>query len=733
MLKIHKLTDGCVLVENAGNGILIGCVNEAVKYLANQGLGGVKLRAVVLSDTTHAHGISHWAFEFPVYKNLFIDQGLATGEKLVIVGTESQVRRAKEIMRITLLGPTKSEFKTWAERYNVKPALYRMLAKPIRFFGLKKADGTLMKLEELVEFRAFEEMKAEIETAGITVVKKDERDTFGLSVGFEEQIVELSFEERPKAPFKLVPANEVHRPYGLAARVLTYSNGFDPSGGCTAIVVWINGIPVLWDAAPFVSEALASYGICVAELGGVILTHVHDDHSSIMEIMAAGEKVRVYTTPEVYESMLIKVGALLNLDPTNNEERDELEELFIFERLDGGVEKDIFSARFTPHYSVHSIPTFGGRFVVTDKYDKRHELLLSGDTAGPAKLKELLDAGDISRRWYDDSVKLIKGTEDLVIFDGGGDPAGLHPNPLKDEGLKEMAERMGKRLWFGHRSPSKDDPEGLNVIAPGALLEVYSGNAIFDDYGAFLNSFGTVVGVTDKDLRALWTQGEVQTVTFDETICRQGDEPDYFYVVLSGKVDVVVNGSEVAELSRGDFFGELSIINGAKRNASIVTKSAVRIYRVKASIFTSFVEANELLGPLQELWDRRSTLSNVALFKHLPSHALAEFAASATEVDVAPGETIIEEGAHDTSFFVVKRGSVGVEFRDGAAGPKLGAGTLIGERSALTREERSASVIASTSATLLRFKGQQLRDMNGTYFSVKNAVHLLIRERCAQS
>jgi CRP-like cAMP-binding protein len=54
-------------------------------------------------------------------------------------------------------------------------------------------------------------------------------------------------------------------------------------------------------------------------------------------------------------------------------------------------------------------------------------------------------------------------------------------------------------------------------------------------------------------------------------IARQGEIGTGFFVIVAGRVRVVRDGDPIAEMGPGEFFGELSVIDGAPRNAQVVT------------------------------------------------------------------------------------------------------------------------------------------------------------------
>jgi CRP-like cAMP-binding protein len=78
-------------------------------------------------------------------------------------------------------------------------------------------------------------------------------------------------------------------------------------------------------------------------------------------------------------------------------------------------------------------------------------------------------------------------------------------------------------------------------------------------------------------------QLEAITHTFDEEwfgegqrILRQGFSGTGFYVILDGDAAVRIDGEDRAKLSRGDFFGELSILLNEPPSADVVALTPLR-------------------------------------------------------------------------------------------------------------------------------------------------------------
>ncbi len=83
-------------------------------------------------------------------------------------------------------------------------------------------------------------------------------------------------------------------------------------------------------------------------------------------------------------------------------------------------------------------------------------------------------------------------------------------------------------------------------------------------------------GVQAEDLAAV--AGRAIEVEFpaDRVIARQGEIGTGFFLVVEGSVRVVRDGEEVAILGPGEFFGELSVLDGLPRVAQVVAIEPTR-------------------------------------------------------------------------------------------------------------------------------------------------------------
>ena len=95
-----------------------------------------------------------------------------------------------------------------------------------------------------------------------------------------------------------------------------------------------------------------------------------------------------------------------------------------------------------------------------------------------------------------------------------------------------------------------------------------------------------------------------------EVILRQGEPGDSLYVVRSGEVAVRLASlgvqRDVATLSAGQFFGEMSLMTGESRAATIVARTDVQCYVVSKDAFQEILESKpELAATISEILSHR--------------------------------------------------------------------------------------------------------------------------------
>jgi small-conductance mechanosensitive channel/CRP-like cAMP-binding protein len=107
--------------------------------------------------------------------------------------------------------------------------------------------------------------------------------------------------------------------------------------------------------------------------------------------------------------------------------------------------------------------------------------------------------------------------------------------------------------------------------------------------------------LSKTELKDLVAHVSVKTYAVGEMPVRQGEPGDSFYIIKGGRVDVIVEKSTgeravVATLGPGNFFGEMSLLTGAVRTASIDVKEDAEFIVIEKESFGSTLAQNPAIA-----------------------------------------------------------------------------------------------------------------------------------------
>jgi len=191
-------------------------------------------------------------------------------------------------------------------------------------------------------------------------------------------------------------------------------------------------------------------------------------------------------------------------------------------------------------------------------------------------------------------------------------------------------------------------------------------------------------------------------------VVRQGDLADAFYVIRAGTLDVVEaddDGTErvVQTLGAGQSFGELALVTGAHRNATVRAREAAELFAIDRGTFdrllTDRVALPEFAPTLYEL----AALRALPPFANLPASELLQLREQGTWQNVPPGDAVVEQGDIGDAFYAVADGQFEVVV-DGRRVGSCEPGGHFGELALLADAPRAATVRSLTPARVFRLE-----------------------------
>jgi small-conductance mechanosensitive channel/CRP-like cAMP-binding protein len=160
-------------------------------------------------------------------------------------------------------------------------------------------------------------------------------------------------------------------------------------------------------------------------------------------------------------------------------------------------------------------------------------------------------------------------------------------------GKRDRVDGMARdRIWYALARHGIEIPVATQDIRltqlPTPLAE--QPGAALDRRAASLRQIGLFTALGPDDVRRLAEECEEQVYAAGEPVIRQGDVGDSMFVVTDGRVEVTAEQSGVepvrlAVLNAGDYFGEMSLMTGAARVATVTPLVETRLLEVGKEAF----------------------------------------------------------------------------------------------------------------------------------------------------
>ncbi|WP_224363222.1 cyclic nucleotide-binding domain-containing protein [Hyalangium versicolor] len=195
-----------------------------------------------------------------------------------------------------------------------------------------------------------------------------------------------------------------------------------------------------------------------------------------------------------------------------------------------------------------------------------------------------------------------------------------------------------------------------------------------------------------------------------ERVFEQGSHSNSFYVICEGSVRVFrqegTQRKELATLGIGAFFGEMALLSGAPRMASVESATEdTQLLEISAPVLAELSRQHPQVARALKKFCRERMLSNVmstsALFEPFGRKDRRALVEKFRAREVKRNEIIVREGDRTDGLYVVLSGEVEARKGDQVLS-RMKEGELFGEISLLSKTPATATVMATRRTSLLR-------------------------------
>ncbi len=236
-------------------------------------------------------------------------------------------------------------------------------------------------------------------------------------------------------------------------------------------------------------------------------------------------------------------------------------------------------------------------------------------------------------------------------------------------------------------------------------------------------------------LRELVLASELLMPVKGDVIFRKNDYTNSFMTIVEGDVDIETDDGKLIRLSQGQFFGEMSLLSGRRRAATVRAAAPCVILESPRREIIRLMNSYE---PVRRSIDEHFIVRTLraGLTPDAPQEELRAIAGTSELLSFKPGEVLFNEGDDADGLHLIRSGSVSVSRRIGGRDivtSYVAAGNYVGEMGLVGQAKRSATVRATVATDSIFLKADVFMKMLERNQGLRERVQETVRERLSEN
>ncbi len=209
--------------------------------------------------------------------------------------------------------------------------------------------------------------------------------------------------------------------------------------------------------------------------------------------------------------------------------------------------------------------------------------------------------------------------------------------------------------------------------------------------------------LTPQALAALADHIREEHAENGDVVVTQGEDADKFYIVRSGRLEVLdSDGSVMHPIIPGEGFGELALLDGTPRTATVRATETTVLWSIDRGHFGRWIrDRYEVAARIRASEEERTRFAKIPFFRALGPTELDRLAAKLVIRRFPAGEFVFRAGDPGDRYYVIREGTAEVIGPDERPIRTLGPDQDFGDLALLFGSARTASVRAVTDLVVM--------------------------------
>lgn len=262
---------------------------------------------------------------------------------------------------------------------------------------------------------------------------------------------------------------------------------------------------------------------------------------------------------------------------------------------------------------------------------------------------------------------------------------------------------------------------------------------VADGLALIRESVPLLSGLTTLQLREFLLDSDIHAPRPGEVVFQRNDYTNSLYCIVEGDVEVRTEsadgGTGSVALRAGTYFGEMGLISGRRRSATVVAGSGcVLIEAPRRSMLRLLASVESVRRTLDQESVKRAVMSFLSVSM---SDTELHFLAQSAEIRKYPaGQALFNEGDAADGLYLIRRGSVTVSHQLSGKEVVLSyvaAGNFVGEMALISGAPRSATVRAAVATEAILLNAARVKQVLAGNESLRAELDALTLKRMRQN
>lgn len=261
------------------------------------------------------------------------------------------------------------------------------------------------------------------------------------------------------------------------------------------------------------------------------------------------------------------------------------------------------------------------------------------------------------------------------------------------------------------------------------------GKGVDDTIALIRERISLLENVNGLVLRELVLASNLLTPARGDVIFHKNDYTNTFISIVDGDVEVEMEDGNAITLGQGQFFGEMSLLSGRRRSATVRAGSNCVLLETPRREIIKLMNSYE---HVRSVIDRHFIVRTLraGLVPDAPQGELEAVAATAQLLSFRADEVLFREGDESNGLHLIRNGSVSVSRNIGGRDivtTYVAAGNYVGEMGLVGETRRSATVTATVATESIFLRADVFQAMLQRNSGLRERIQATVKERISEN